>query len=116
MRKLILNVAYFVESDNDCQFDRECGTATITGIYMNQSSGLSHILDAYFNKGQTTAVKTEATRNWAVKNEPVSDECDGISSSDDSMNSDINDLDYLPEEELELLKNKPPPKKKKVCY
>ena len=82
---------------------------------MNQSTGLSNfLLNKFLCNKQTKSTEPKVTENIDIKGEPVLDEYEGHSSSDDSANanSDINDLNYLSEEELKLLKHKPIPNKK----
>ena len=78
---------------------------------MNKSSGIN-----------TTLCKTELKYNQLrgsdeseVKSEPGLSEFNGNSSDEESANGDIDDLDYLPAEEMVFLKRKPSLKKKKVC-
>ena len=80
---------------------------------MNQSTGLSHLLlNKYLCKKEAKSTQPETTDTNHVKSEPGLDEFDARSSSGESANSDINDLNYLPEEELQFLKHKPKLKKK----
>lgn len=82
---------------------------------MNKSSGISPLINTTLCKRESKYNELVGPEESEMKNEPGLSEFNENSSDEESVNGDIDDLDYLPAEEMVFLKRKPNLKKKKVC-
>ena len=84
-------------SDSDAEHQNQCEnpteTATITGIYLNKSSGLSGLFKDFLATKEEVQINDSCGAE--VKIETDSNENYGYPSNGESENSDINDLNAV---------------------